>query len=332
MGVNLSIFNFNIMEIFSFFQFIKKSHKLFFLKLIIIFTIIVVFDHSIGAILRSLYFNQINGNDYRLIEAILKTNEDIIILGDSRAQHHYVPSVIEKINKLSCFNSGRAGGQSIIYHYAIFNSTIRRYKPKLFILNISPYELLKEVANNEYDKLSILLPFANRNKTIGQIIKLRGPFESIKNISAIYPFNSKLITMLYHNPNRVIDDNGYIPRIGSRPILPRQVMDYDAGCFDSLKVKYFRTLMNEAKINSVRIIVVISPQYNPLPQNKSINYIKNFCSKENIQFIDYSNDNTFQKHNELFNDAVHLNDDGAKLFSTMVANKIKKTLQESNLK
>jgi len=161
----------------------------FLIRTVQFLSLVFVLDYSIGTCLKTLYLKKTNGEDYRLIYAILKTNEDIIILGDSRAQNHYVPSVIEKELKLSCFNAGRAGAQSIIYHYAIFNSIIRRYKPKIFIINISPYELLKVKNNFQYEILSILLPFVNNNKTIRQITELRSPFEAIKNMLAItgYP-------------------------------------------------------------------------------------------------------------------------------------------------
>jgi hypothetical protein len=311
------------MKIISGFKLLKSTHIKGLVKLIIMLVMIFSCDYFIGKFLNQLYFNQINGNDYRLIYSILKSHEDIIILGDSRAQHHFVPSVIGKELQSSCFNAGRAGGQSIIYHYAIYNSIINRYKPKMFIINISPCELLKGKNNNQLDILSILLPFASQNKAIRQIIKLRGPFESVKSISNIYPFNSKLITLFYHNPNREKDDNGYIPRIGSGPIVQRNEMDDYFNIFDTVKVRYFCTIMKDAEIRGVKIILVISPQYYYLPLNKSIEYIRDYCFMKNIPLIEYSNDINFQKQTIFFNDGLHLNDMGANIFLNLIVKKIK---------
>lgn len=327
---NLSTSSFNIMIKSTFNKINRKSSKWFPLKLFGFFVFVFILDYSIGTCLKVLYFKQDNGDIYRLTYAIRKSNEDIIILGDSRAQYHYIPSEITNKLKMSCFNAGRAGGHSVIYHYAILNSILRRHKPKMVFFNISPYELLKEEYNSEYDRLSILLPFAKQNTVFKQIVKLRGPFEPIKSLSFIYPFNSLLITLLYPNTNRIKDDNGYLPLNGTLNIPTNQEYTdnideldmFKSKNLDSLKLGYFKMLMNEAKTNGVRIVLIISPQsISPYP-NKSTNYIKDYCINENIQFIDFSHDSVFMGHNELFYGFEHLNDKGAMVFTKMLIDSI----------
>jgi mRNA-degrading endonuclease RelE of RelBE toxin-antitoxin system len=301
----------------------RSAHLIkLFSRIFLILIILFIIDFGIGKLLKGLYFTQVNGGDYRLIYAISKSSEDIIILGDSRAQHHYIPTVFREKLNLTCFNAGRAGGQSIIYHYAVFRAILDRYHPKLFIINISPSELLEEANRTRYDILSILEPFAEDNPTIRNILELRSPFESLKLISKMYPYNSKIISMFYHNPNRNKDDNGYIPRNGTGPLTEIINPEDDTEVLDYNKLFYLFQLVSDAKKNDVKILFVISPQYFKLHQNSSITQLTDLCRREKIEFLDYSNNQEFMTHKEYYNDDIHLNHHGAGIFSAQVAEQI----------
>ena len=81
----------------------------------IFFAIVAVVDFSLG---RTFHFLQaraggITGAEYYVCE---KVTEDIIIMGSSRASHHYVPEIISEELGMSCFNAGR-DGNGIILQY-----------------------------------------------------------------------------------------------------------------------------------------------------------------------------------------------------------------------
>ncbi|HEY5369695.1 MAG TPA: hypothetical protein VIJ75_11955 [Hanamia sp.] len=178
-----------------------------------IFTIVCFcLDFVIGTILNKLYFKQQSGLQYRTTYAIEKTNAEVIVLGSSRANHHYVPAVFENILHYSFYNAGK-DGSSIFYNYAILKGILKRYKPRIIVL-----EILKEELGFEkewYDRLSELLPYYATHPEIRSIILLKSRSERLKLISKIYPYNSSLLTILIGNTElnkkRRMDLEGYVP-------------------------------------------------------------------------------------------------------------------------
>lgn len=96
----------------------KNPYQYFFLKLVVLFTIVFILDYSIGNVLRYFYFKQESGLQYRTTYSIEKTRADVLIFGSSRANHHYNPIVFENRLKQSYYNVGR-DGNFIFYHSAV---------------------------------------------------------------------------------------------------------------------------------------------------------------------------------------------------------------------
>lgn len=111
------------------------------IKIVSFFIIIVVADKASGLVLRKLYFNQSAGQDFSLNYALSKCNADVVIFGNSRAQHHYDSRIISAGLKMSCYNAGLDGGHSIILPDAEIKVLTERYTPKIIILEFSPQEL-----------------------------------------------------------------------------------------------------------------------------------------------------------------------------------------------
>jgi len=189
----------------------KETSK-FFIKIFYLFILVFILDFSIGYLLRYLYFNQKSGLQYRTTYSLEKTNQDIIILGPSTANHHYIPTIIEDSLNMTCYNTGR-DGNGLLYNLAVQNAILKRYKPKLFIVDIRPSLLSDNF--NDLERLSSLLPYYENHIEIREIVRKRSTFEDLKLISRIYPFNSSLLIIisnnLNHKKNSKIDYNGYIP-------------------------------------------------------------------------------------------------------------------------
>ena len=183
------------------------------IKIVLFIFVIAVTDKVIGLVLRRLYFNQTGGQDYSLSYVFSKCNADIVIFGNSRAQHHYDSRIISTGMKMSCYNAGLDGGHSIILPDAELKVITERYSPKIVILEFSPTGIVHY--DGDYDRLSVLLPYYQDYPEIRSFLQLRGPFEKIKLMSSIYPFNSDIINIIGFNTNtraaRRHDFEGYIP-------------------------------------------------------------------------------------------------------------------------
>ena len=79
----------------------------FIVNIIIFFAIIWVADIGLGAILDKIAYNAKSGGQQINNHITYKANEEIIIMGSSRASHHYIPQIINDSLKMSSYNMGQ---------------------------------------------------------------------------------------------------------------------------------------------------------------------------------------------------------------------------------
>lgn len=302
----------------------KNSYKYFFFKLAILFAIVFIFDFVIGNILSYYYFKQQSGPGYQTTYAIDSTKADLLIFGSSRANHHYQTGIFENGTGLSYYNVGR-DGESIFYHYAILKAVLKRYTPKMIVLDFTNGDLAKD--QNSYDRISSLLPYYPNHPEILPIIELKSPYEKIKLLSHIYPNNSLMLTIAARNitfsGKKREDNNGYIPisKVWNHSIQNDNTpIIYE---IDSTKIKVYTSFIQDCINSKVSLYIVCSPYFLKFThQNYSVKLAKEIAKKYNVPFFDYSQDSTFYNHSKLFADVAHLNKDGAKIFSESVIDSI----------
>lgn len=299
---------------------VKQIKKLAF-RGAVFFVILLVLDVSLGYLVRSAYFRQEN----KYIHGILNTEADVIIVGSSRANSHYVPSVFKDSLGMSCFNLG-SGGQNIYYYYGILGSILERYSPKVIIMDVMGGDIEERKVNT--DRLSEFLPFYRSSKSIREMIDLRGPVERIKLLSGIYPFNSQVTSIVYSylkkgsNPHLLMD--GYIPLDGiiSSP-LP-EVEREDPVPLDMVKVGLVEKIAHWCQQKKVRLVIIVSPRFSKfVVRNPSIESLSDIVSKYDVEVWDYEQDEYFLSRGDLFRDELHLNHNGAVEYTKMIASKIK---------
>jgi hypothetical protein len=300
----------------------KNQFKIFAVRGIVFLVIFFTIDFTIGSLVKISYFSQKNKYTY----GIQQVNSEIIITGSSRAEHHYIPSVISDELNLSCYNMG-FGGQNIYFHYGIISSLLERYYPKIIIMELFYIDYSKTDSRHDKDKLSILLPFYNKNRAIKEIIDMRGWVEKIKLTSKIYPFNSQIYSIIFsflkneNNPTLISD--GYVPlygEISSSIKYAEKTVDFE---LDTIKISYIKKVISMCKQKNIRLIIVNSPiLVNMDGAYESFQIICNIGKDTGIEVWNYENDTSFLKH-EYFKDLVHLNNIGAYKFSKGIANRIK---------
>lgn len=296
----------------------------FFLKLTKLFAFLLILDFLIGNILSHYYFKNQRNYNYRTTYAIDSTTASLLIFGSSRASHHYRPDVFENYLGVTYYNTGR-DGEFILYNCAVLKAILKRYSPKMIILDFSPGEFAKTTDN--YDRLSALLPFYRTHPEMRSIIELRSKFEKMKLISYIYPYNSSLLNILSQNailPREKKEDiQGYLPLTKKwsdsikleNPTTPYKV--------DSITVNTFQSFIRDCKNSKVQLYIVCSPLFIKSSHiDYSVQLANQIAEKYDVKFFNYVTDTNFINHATLFDDPAHLNNDGAKLFSMTVANRI----------
>lgn len=308
-----------------------KDYLFSLLKIIVLACIIFLLDLGIGFMLRYFYFKQETGLEYRTAYAIDTTTADLLIFGSSRANHQYYPDLFEKQLNITYYNVGR-DGTSIFYHYAVLQGVLERYSPKIVILDFDPEQL--QVNSSDYDKISCLLPYYKDHPEIRSVIELKSPYEKIKLLSKIYPFNSLIFTIAAgnseFNKKRSKDNKGYLPLYGewNRPLVTNNIIQEPIIELDRNKIRIYESFIIDCLTSNIDLYIVSSPIFSKVNYQRSSLYIgKQLADKYNVRFINYSNIPPFINDPSLFVDILHLNDQGARLFSNLL---IEKILLENN--
>lgn len=306
---------------------LTRKISVFFLKIIVFIAILFSLDFSIGNTLKYFYFNQSHGWNYRILYTIDSAKADIVIIGSSTANHHYDPRIFEKRLGSSTYNGG-FDGSNIFHHYAVLLSILKRCTPKVVILDFNAREFQEDPS--AYDKLSNLLPYYKNNPDISQIVDLRSPFEKIKSISRIYPFNSLLFNLyikekVLNQPRKDdrIDIDGYIPDFNfwNKPIEK----DTSAAIYqlDHQKINYLNLFIEKCNEKNIKLYIIISPRYFIHSQeDTSVKIVRTMAQSHHFKLFDFEMDTVFWNHREFFGDRIHLNYKGADYFSNQVVDSI----------
>jgi len=295
------------------------------LKTIMFLLILLLLDFVIGNILANLYEKQKSGEIFRTTYSIDSTKADILIFGSSRANHHYIPSIFNKRMNLSCYNTGR-DGETIFYNYSILKSVLKRYTPKMVILDISREEF--RFAQISYDRLSALIPYYKKHIEIRPTVEIRSPYEKYKLVSRIYPYNSLIFTILMgatdfdekRKPKN--DQDGYVPL--DEIFTSQLAIDTIPGTnkLDLNKINTFKSFIEDCEKSKVKLYIVISPLLIKfICEDPSVNMALNMAHTYKLPVFSFVNNPVFF-NNKLFADQTHLNNYGAKLLTNLVIDSI----------
>ena len=311
-----------------------KNKYFYFVSNFIFFILIVAFlDFIIGKSLKHYYFSLKSGESYQTTYSMDSTNAEIIILGSSRANHHYISNTISKSLKMSCYNTGRDGNY-LFYSNAVYNSIINRYTPKIVILDISPEDIY--FSQSYYDVLSTLFPYYEEKLQCKKLINLDGKYVRLRFLSSTYPYNSRIIEILGHN---LIDDlirrekrrdldslNGYRPLFGSDIHNVIKKNKELTETIDKNNVRILSEMAEECNKQHIKLLVICSPRYINRDVSINQNIIRKIVESNHEEFISFMSDTIFMNNPSLFKDEAHLNNNGANIFTNLIIDKLKNNL------
>jgi len=302
----------------------KNVYLRFVAGALFVFIIVTVLDFGIGSVLKAFYFRETSGIDYRTTYSIEKTRADVLIFGASTATHNYIPGTFEKRLNLSAYNVGR-DGNSILYDYAVLKTILKRYTPKIIILDFVNDEFNR--SQDSYDRLSSLLPYYKTHPEIDSIVDLRGPYEKYKMISNIYPYNSLVLTISAgnseFNKKRGEDINGFVPLYTTWGDTIKFANSFLNDEVDSNKLRMYESFIRDCVNANVELYIISSPLFvKPDYVNNSVALGKAIAEKYKARFFDYSQDTLMLNNRNLFADIAHLNVSGATVYSNKIVDRI----------
>ena len=300
--------------------------KRYILKIILFFAIVAGIDFCAGWSGDYLQAHAKGGAAKRTNGLVMIDYHDIVIFGSSRAHHHYDTPFLSDILGLDVYNAGY-DGNGVVLACGLLEMILERYHPKLIIFDVEPAFDIEVYSNDNAHKryLSLLKPYYKHEK-VGEIIYDVSPEEWYKVHSGLLRYNSSFVSLLIYNFKRKdIEIRGYAPLSGSYSIEPKKGQKNEIE-LDTFKLAYVEKLIQISRTHQVPIVFVGSPKLG-MTSSAPLKPVIEICDNYHVQFLDYYADEEFMQHKEWFKEPMHLNADGAKLFSERLVPEIKKLLQ-----
>jgi hypothetical protein len=283
-----------------------KRFLLFTAKLLLVtFLILGVLD----VIYTQVYKQSSSRNKIAYVYNSKARDYDVVILGSSRANNHFVSSLFEE-KGLKTFNYGMSGGHLFEASLLLKLMIERGYHIKNVILeadlNLSNEQQSESVASK-------FLPYIHDSKTIAN------HFSEQKNFGALYyiPFYRyvtfeprigfrEMYNTAKNNPSNVLDHLGYYPLRTKKGNMKNNLTN-----LKPIHNKYYEEIKQICKTNNIKLIAVMTPM---CTNTKGLDYFQ----KVNKIYPEIHNYEDVVQGDQYFSSCGHLNDAGARLFTKRV--------------
>ena len=292
--------------------------------------LLIAADWAVGTWSEKMYYKSKYGIFHRQIYCLTESQDELMILGSSRAAHHYVPQIFEDSLGMSCYNAG-SDGMCIYYHYGILASRIQRgCPPKMVILEVLGTDAgVSQGATFSLEAaLDRYAPHYGEFAEIDSLFAFNGWKERVKLMSKTYRYNSKLVQTIKCNYIPWPEDRGYEALTGMMQVAEGvkaadvlATTSSEEPIIEERKLLYLQKFIDDCKANNIQLVMCYSPYYGQSVP-KSIRIIEGMAKKNDVPFMNYGDDVRFQNP-EYFQDASHLNDTGARVYSKEIVRLLK---------
>jgi hypothetical protein len=224
------------------------------------------------------------------------------------------------------YNAGRPA-QSILYQTVVLKMILKRTTPKYIILDLNERELLYTAG--KYEILGSLLPYYNKDEDVKMAINKYRPAYSWFSWSHTLPYNSSafaILTRTFGKPKE-IDKNGFIPYRGCRVCLEGKAKE-EYNCpkdlvYDDNLSEAIKEFVKICRDHKIQLFTIISPRFEDYRcERQDVKKLKTLLKELDVTFWIFSDDRRYLDHGDLMFDLAHLNEVGAKEFSSQLAEKI----------
>ena len=287
--------------------------KRFFIKIAVFVLCIIILDVLSGVVFSFFRAHAKGGTTQEANYIAEQCDADILVLGSSRANHHYNPAILDSIGG-TAYNGGMDGR---------YLMCAEKYVPKIVIYEITPeFDYLIYGQNSKY--FGFLRPYYDK-PGIKQIFeRFDNPFEHLKMHSQMYRNNSKILAyvrdLLVENKQR-----GFYPQYGSLNQNFKENKGMSKFEVDSVKLTLMEELVKETAKRGSKLFFAISPRFsNVKPEGVMPMYEPglDLARKYNVPVLNYVFTHRLSDKSDMFVDYVHMNDNGAEIYSRMIVSQI----------
>lgn len=283
-----------------------RKFLLFTLKTILILGIITfVLDY----IYTSVFVQSKNRGKIETVFNSKPQKYDVVILGSSRANNHFVTEMFEK-KGLKTYNYGISGGHLFESSLILKLMLERNYKINTIILetdlNLSNEQRSETVAAR-------FLPYIHNSKQIKAQFYNEAdfkylyyvPFYRYINFDALIGFREVYKTLTNQRTN-VLDKGGFHALANKKGSMKN-----DIRALKPLHNKYYEEIKQLCKDNKIKFIAVMTPM---CENTKGLDYF----DKVNQIYPEVYNYEAVVKEDKYFSSCGHMNDKGARLFTARI--------------
>ncbi|MEI6143320.1 MAG: hypothetical protein WCP85_28845 [Mariniphaga sp.] len=303
------------------------------IKILAFTTLIILLDFAAGYLFRYLETKALNNNPHGMIAefTMWKAEGDIMIFGSSEVRCGLVPSLMKNKLGLSVYNCGNLK-QPFLYQYCMINSILERKKPKVILWSIySCY--LNTPTEGDMNGMSVLNPFYDTNDYCKRVINKKSNYENLKMESNLYRYNSRIFYLLNNIISNTETDMGYVARYNTRYKYTTLFSGSEECGIDSEIADSFIEVIKKCKASNVELILINTPKFENIDNSKNLCFknLIEICAKYDVPLIgEFYNSPIFLSDSTLFWDYFHLNDKGARLFTTLLCDRIKQIIETEN--
>ena len=295
------------------------------------FIIVVLFavDRSVGRVMWwvNQHTNDVSGPKIKYL--VNDVDEDMVLMGASRCNCHYVPSIISDSIGMSVYNGGVDASNNIYAHFIVLSHIMSHHKPRYVCLEVMTSDF--EKSDDSFMTTTFFAPYFGINERADSVFRLAGTYTTYK-VSHLYRYNAKsLSNILGLVVNRQQGgDNGYIPYPRTDNYPDTLIKSATVRDIDSTKLRYVQKFIDLCYANGTKVIFTVSPSYSIVDRDY-YDVIKEVALHNDIPFMDYHTHGLFLEDAENFRDQIHLRDEeSARRFSVIFAHDLKQVLERWN--
>jgi hypothetical protein len=280
---------------------------LFTLKtLVLTIAIAVVLDFLYTAV----YLQSSNRGKIDHIYNSKKQDYDVVILGSSRANNHFVAQMFED-KGLKTFNYGMSGGHLFEASLLLKLMVERHYKIKNVILEA---DLNLSNKHRDYGVSSKFLPYLHQSETVRKHFEQEEDFRELYYIPfyRYIKFDERIgfrefYNTVFQKTTNTLENQGYYPLINKKGNMKNDIVN-----LKPLKHnQYYEEIKQICKVNKINFIAIMTPM---CENTKGINYFE----KVQQLYPEIHNYENVVVEDKYFSSCGHMNDTGARLFTARI--------------
>ncbi|RDV37404.1 hypothetical protein DV096_12895 [Bradymonadaceae bacterium TMQ3] len=248
---------------------------------------------------------------------------DLLVLGSSRAKHHVDTEWLREAKSIRTYNLGMNGRGAYNAYLTLGLLLEKGPKPRAVLLQVEP----RDLRGIRFERTKYFHPSIRKSQFLRETLPEYGDWMHVKLISRVYRHNNRVFSTVM----RGIFARGVSEANSGFVALNRKYHDvdvegwgYDHSSIDTRSIDVYRATLDLLAEHEIPVVIFEGPEF----RNSTDGWDQLFREEMGKLISNYSNarfeawdESTFSELDEqgLYVDPLHLNGEGARLFTQKIA-------------